>query len=91
MSFLDEFVRKSAFGPKNIHVRLASDDTPMDEIAREAAFKRGFHHGIITVLEAAAQYLRPEVLTNLRRYEAEVREWRYTRQQSGPPEPDEIA
>jgi hypothetical protein len=89
MSFLEEFVRKTALASNNVHIRLASDDTatPFDEIVREAAFKRGFHHGVIMLMEAVAQYLPPEALANLRRYEVEIFEWRRTRRESFPPEP----
>jgi hypothetical protein len=81
MSFLEEFVRKAAASGSN-------ETTP--EIYREAAFKRGFHHGVITLMEAVSQYLPREVLASLQKYEAEVREWRYARRQSVPPEPEDI-
>ena len=86
MSFLEEFVRKAAASGSN-NVRLATDETTPD---REAAFKRGFHHGVITLMEAVSQYLPREVLASLQKYEAEVREWRYARRQSVPPEPEDI-
>jgi len=92
MSFLEEFVRKTASGSNNVHIRLASDEatSPIDEIIREGAFKRGFHHGVITSIEYVAKYLPPEALANLRKYEAEIFEWRRTRRESFPPEPRDI-
>jgi len=53
----------------------------------EAAFKRGFHHGVINLIQAVAGCLSPEVQANLEKYDAEVREWRYTRRPSFPPDP----
>lgn len=94
MSFLEEFVRRAAtWGSNNVYVRLASDETTpeLNEFYREAAFKRGFHHGVITLMEAVAQYLPPEARANLGKYEAEVFEWRRTRRKSFPPEPGDIA
>jgi hypothetical protein len=93
MSFLEEFVCQAAtWGSNNVYVRLASDETTpeLNEIYREAAFKRGFHHGVITLMEAVTKYLPPEALANLRRYEAEIFEWRRTRRESFPPELGDI-
>jgi len=59
-------------------------------VFREAAFKRGFHHGVICLIQAVAGCLSPEAQTKLIAYEAEVRDWRRRAAGEFPPEPPDI-
>jgi hypothetical protein len=57
---------------------VAAGESPGD--FAEAAFRRGFHYGVLAVSEAVAPLLPPEARQSLRRYMWEVHDWRRNRE-----------
>ena len=52
----------------------------------EAAFRRGFHHGVNELIAAIGSHLPPELQQKLRAYEERLWAWRCSKKRGFPPD-----